>query len=129
MSDKNRTYEAFYIVRPDFSDTDVQKIADRFKSIVEENGGSVDTAGKWDKRKLAYEIKGFKEGTYVLMNFTAPAPVPAELNRLMKISDDVIRQMILIHEKPAVVASEPAPIATPTAVAAPTAPAASVPSE
>ena len=40
------------------------------------------------------------------MNFTAPAPVPAELNRLMKISDDVLRQMILIHEKPAAAASD-----------------------
>jgi len=108
MSDKNRTYEAFYIVRPEFSDSEVQKIADRYKTVVEEHGGSVDVAAKWDKRKLAYEIKGYKEGTYVLMNFTAPAPVPAELNRLMKISDDVLRQMILIQEKPATQASEPA---------------------
>ena len=95
MSDKNRTYEAFYIVRPDFSDSDVQKIADRFKSVVEEHGGAVDAAGKWDKRKLAYEIKGYKEGTYVLMNFSAPAPVPAELNRLMKISEDVLRHLLV----------------------------------
>lgn len=99
MSDKNRTYEAFYIVRPEFSDSEVQKIADRYKSVVEEHGGTVESAAKWDKRKLAYEIKGYKEGTYVLMNFSAPAPVPAELNRLMKISDDVLRQMILIQEK------------------------------
>ena len=106
MSEKNRNYEAFYIVRPDFTDGEVQKIADRFKSVVEDNGGAVESAAKWDKRKLAYEIKGFKEGTYVLMNFTAPAAVPAELNRLMKISDDVIRQMILIQEKPKAAAEE-----------------------
>ncbi len=105
MSDKNRNYEAFYIVRPDFSDGDVQKIADRFKSVVTDHGGSVESAAKWDRRKLAYEIKGHKEGTYVLMNFTAPAAVPAELNRLMRISDDVLRQMILIQEKPKVEAS------------------------
>ena len=100
MSEKNRSYEAFYIVKPEFTDSEVQKISDRFKSVVEDNGGAVETAGKWDKRKLAYEIKGYKEGTYILMNFTAPAAVPAELNRLMKISDDVLRQMILIQEKP-----------------------------
>jgi len=124
MSDKNRTYEAFYIIRPDFSDSDVQKIADRFKSVVEDHGGAVEAAGKWDKRKLAYEIKGYKEGTYVLMNFSAPAPVPAELNRLMKISEDVLRQMILVHEKPAVAPSEAAVPAAPAEAAPVAAPAA-----
>lgn len=90
-----RKYEAFYIVKPSFSDSDVQKIADRFKAIVEEKGGTVEKAAKWDKRKLAYEIDGHKEGTYVLMNFEAAADVPAELNRLMRISDDVIRHTLL----------------------------------
>jgi len=58
----NRKYEAFYIVKPDLADADVQKIADKFKGIVEDKGGTVEKAGKWDKRKLAYEIGGFKEG-------------------------------------------------------------------
>ncbi len=91
----NRKYEAFYIVRPDLKDDEVQKIADRFKKIVEDKGGSVEKAGKWDKRKLAYEINGLKDGIYVLMNFEAAADVPAELNRLMRISDDVVRHTIL----------------------------------
>jgi len=90
----NRKYEAFYIVKPDLSDADIQKIADKFKGIVEEKGGTVEKAGKWDKRKLAYEINGYKEGNYVLMNFEAGAAVPAELNRLMRISDDIIRHRI-----------------------------------
>lgn len=90
----NRKYEAFYIVKPDFSEADVQKIADKYKGVVENHGGTVEKAGKWDKRKLAYEINGFKEGTYVQMNFEAPAPVPAELSRLLGISDDVIRHRI-----------------------------------
>jgi len=90
----NRKYEAFYIVKPEFNDADVQKIADRFKGVVENNGGSVEKASKWDKRKLAYEINGFKEGNYILMNFEAGATVPAELSRLMGISDDVIRHRI-----------------------------------
>lgn len=93
-----RKYEAFYIVKPEFNDSDVQKIADRFKAVVEEKGGTVEKAGKWDRRKLAYEIDGHKEGTYVLMNFEAAAEVPAELNRLMRISDDVIRHRIYKQE-------------------------------
>lgn len=94
----NRKYEAFYIVRPELTDADVQKIADRFKGIVEDKGGSVEKAAKWDKRKLAYEIKGYKEGNYILMNFEADPQVPTELNRLMRISDDVIRHRIFILE-------------------------------
>jgi small subunit ribosomal protein S6 len=94
----NRKYEAFYIVKPDFNDTDVQKIADRFKTVVEQHGGSVESAAKWDKRKLAYEVNGFKEGNYVLMHFDAPADLPTELNRLMRINDDVIRHRIYLRE-------------------------------
>jgi small subunit ribosomal protein S6 len=90
----NRKYEAFYIIKPDFTEADVQKIADRFKDIVVNNGGTVEKAAKWDKRKLAYEINGFKEGNYIEMIFDADPKVPAELNRLMGISDDVIRHRI-----------------------------------
>lgn len=107
----NRKYEAFYIVKPEFTDSDVQKIADRFKSVVEDKGGVVSTAAKWDKRKLAYEINGFKEGNYILMNFESGADVPAELGRLMRISDDVIRHRVFLqtHEAPKV--EEAAPVA------------------
>jgi small subunit ribosomal protein S6 len=90
----NRKYEAFYIVSANLNDTEVQALADRFKGIVEEQGGTVEKAAKWDKRKLAYEINGHKEGNYILMNFEAGAKVPAELDRRMRISDDVIRHRI-----------------------------------
>ena len=93
-----RKYEAFYIVKPDLTDPDVQKVADRFKGVVEQHGGTVESAAKWDKRKLAYEINGFKEGNYILMNFEAPATVPAELNRLLGINDDVIRHRLYLIE-------------------------------
>ncbi|HRK22224.1 MAG TPA: 30S ribosomal protein S6 [Fimbriimonadaceae bacterium] len=90
----NRKYEAMYIVKPSLDDAEVQKLADRFKTVVEEKGGTVDAAAKWDKRKLAYEIDGFKEGNYILMNFECGPAVPHELNRLMGIHDDVIRHRI-----------------------------------
>lgn len=93
-----KKYEAFYIVSASLSDDDVQKIADRFKKVVEDKGGSVASAGKWDKRRLAYEIDGHKEGNYVLMHFEAGADVPAELNRLLRISDDVIRHRIFSQD-------------------------------
>lgn len=89
-----RKYEAMLIARPEMGDTDVQKLADRFKTVIEDHGGSVDNAGKWDKRKLAYEIDGNKEGNYVLLNFACPPTLPLELNRLMRISDDILRHRI-----------------------------------
>ncbi len=95
----NRKYETLYIVKPDLTDPDVQKIADKFKSVVEEKGGTVEKAGKWDKRKLAYEVNGHKEGNYIQMNFEADPKLPAELNRLMRISDDVIRHRIYLIEE------------------------------
>ncbi|MBX7136104.1 MAG: 30S ribosomal protein S6 [Fimbriimonadaceae bacterium] len=93
-----RKYEAFYIVKPNLNDAEVQAIADKFKGVVETQGGSVEKAAKWDKRKLAYEINGLKEGNYVLMHFEAEAKVPAELNRQMRISDDIVRHRIYLRE-------------------------------
>lgn len=88
-------YEAFYIVKPEFSEEDVQKIADKYKTLVEEKGGTVESAASWDyKRKLAYEIDDHKEGSYILMNFACPASLPLEINRQMRINDDILRHRI-----------------------------------
>jgi small subunit ribosomal protein S6 len=91
----NRNYEALYIVRPDLKDEEINKITERFKKVVEDKGGSVSKAEKWEKRKLAYEINGLKEGNYIIMNFEAPGDAPAELNRLLRISDDVVRHQVV----------------------------------
>jgi small subunit ribosomal protein S6 len=84
-----RSYEALYIVRPELKDSEIQKIADKFKKVVEDKGGSVSKAEKWEKRKLAYEIANLKD---------AEGDVPAELNRLLNISDDIIRHQIVKQE-------------------------------
>lgn len=91
----NRKYEAFYMVSASLSDAEVQQVADRFKTVVEGQGATVESAAKWDKRKLAYEVNGHKEANYVLMHFTSGPAAPAELKRQMRISDDVIRHIIL----------------------------------
>lgn len=93
-----KKYEAIYIVPAALSDDEVQKVADNFKSVVEKNGGTVESAGKWEKRKLAYEIDDHKDGNYILMMFEAPSTVPAELSRLLGINDAVIRHRIYLRE-------------------------------
>ncbi len=94
----SRKYEVFYIVDPSLTDDAVQKIADHFKDVVTKNGGTVESAGKWEKRKLAYPVAGHTEGNYVLMDFECGTQVPKELSRLMRISDDVIRHRIYAKE-------------------------------
>lgn len=94
-----KKYEAIYIVAASHQDSEVQAIADRFKEVVEKNGGTVGSAGLWEKRKLAYEINGHTEGNYVLMLFESPTSVPRELDRLLRISDDVIRHRIYVREE------------------------------
>lgn len=93
-----RKYEAFYIVAPNLNDAEVQAIADKFKGVVEAQGGTVQSAGKWEKRKLAYPIDNHKEGNYVQMNFEAEGKVPAELSRQMRNSDDIIRHRVFLVE-------------------------------
>lgn len=61
-------------------------------------GGEVIIADKWDKRRLAYEIKDRREGIYVLMYFRAEPAVATELNRVMRISEDCIRHIIVLDE-------------------------------
>ena len=94
-----RQYEACYLLDPALPDADVQSIADRFKDVVIKNGGNVESAKKWEKRKLAYEIQDYTEANYVLMNFECDTQVPKELSRLMRISDDVIRHRIFVLDE------------------------------
>lgn len=89
-----RKYEAMAIVKPDMSDADVQKLADRYKAVIEERGGTVESAGKWEKRKMAYEINGFREGNYVIFNFECDAKLPLELGRQLRINDSILRHRI-----------------------------------
>lgn len=89
-----RPYEALYIVDPETSDEDITTITEKYKGVVEEQGGEVEAISRWDKRRLAYDVKGRGEGIYVLMNFKGESKVEAELDRVMRISEDVLRHLI-----------------------------------
>ncbi|NLF34432.1 MAG: 30S ribosomal protein S6, partial [Clostridiales bacterium] len=71
---------------------------ERFKSLVEANGTLVET-DEWGKRRLAYPINDLSEGYYVLMAFTSEPEFPAELDRILKIADGVIRSMIICKDE------------------------------
>ncbi|MEW6572293.1 MAG: 30S ribosomal protein S6 [Bacillota bacterium] len=90
-----RQYETMYIVRIGIEEEQLDATINRFKTIVEEQGGTVDRVDRWGKRRLAYEIDKEREGQYVIMRFKAEAPAVKELDRVFKISGDVIRHIIV----------------------------------
>lgn len=94
----HRIYEALYILPANLDDATVAAHVEKHKKLIEDNGGKVELAEKWDKRKLAYPIKGHTEGNYCLLQFSAPATVPAELSRQFRISDEVIRGRVFLRE-------------------------------
>ena len=90
-----RPYEALYIVHPDLPDEEVSATMEKYKQVVEEQGGEVESVNRWEKRYLAYDVKGQREGIYVLMSFKSEAKAAAELSRLLKIGDNVLRHIIV----------------------------------
>ena len=95
-----RPYEVLYIVHPDLTDEQITPITEKYKAVVEGQGGAVESINRWEKRWLAYEVKGQREGIYVLMNFTGEPKVAAELDRTMKIGEDVMRHLIVRTDEP-----------------------------
>ncbi|MDA8229506.1 MAG: 30S ribosomal protein S6 [Desulfitobacterium hafniense] len=86
-----KAYEVLYIIRPDMDDEAITTTVDKLSEVVNANGGADLSVDKWGKRRLAYEINDYREGFYVLMNFNGEARTAQELERIMKISDSVMR--------------------------------------
>lgn len=105
-----RDYEVLYIVRPDLDDEKVQDAVKRVNTLIERSGGSAEHTNLWGKRKLAYEVKHQKEGIYVLQDFKiSPDRVP-ELEAALKITEEVLRHLIVRKpEKTSTAAVAPPP--------------------
>ena len=88
-------YESMYVLKPDLDEETRKSLIEKFKSLVEDNGGKVESVDEWGIKKLAYEINYIKEGYYVLMTFEAPPELPAELERNYNINDNVMRYNVI----------------------------------
>lgn len=93
-----RKYEVMFILRPNLEEEKRNELIEKFKSIVTADG-EVEKVEEWGNRKLAYEINKINDGYYILMYFKAGVDVPKELDRNFKISDDVIRHLIVNLEE------------------------------
>ena len=89
-----RAYEVMYIVKP-VEEEAFEAVVAKFDALISNNGGEVEKTDRWGKKRLAYEIQDFAEGQYVLVNFKANPDTVAELDRVMRITDDILRHMII----------------------------------
>lgn len=86
-------YECVFITRQDVSAPQVEALTDHFTKVVEDNGGTVAKREYWGLRGLAYRIRKNRKGHYTLLNIDAPAPAVHEMERQMRLSEDIVRQL------------------------------------
>jgi small subunit ribosomal protein S6 len=87
----NRTYELMFIVRPDMTDEDLDKLISTLQTAVPASGGTVKSVEKMGKRRLAYTVRRFNDGIYVLMIVEGGGPVIHELERRLRVTEPVIK--------------------------------------
>jgi len=87
----NRIYELMFIVRPDMTEEDLDKLISTLSSVVPPSGGSVQKVDKMGKRRLAYTVRRFHEGIYVLMVVEGGGAVIHELERRLRVTEPVIK--------------------------------------
>jgi small subunit ribosomal protein S6 len=86
-----RVYEVMFIVRPDVLDEDVDKLIAGFEGTVKGGGGSVRTVEKLGRRKLAYTVRKFNDGNYILLTVEAEGALVGELERRLRVTEQVIK--------------------------------------
>ena len=87
----NRTYEVMYIVRPDVEEADLDKLIEGFNTVVTNGGGEVSNVEKLGRRRLAYTVRKFLDGQYVLLHVSADGPLIAELERRLRVTEQIIK--------------------------------------
>src|ERR1700733_9816670 len=87
----SRSYEVMFIVRPDVAEEDVDKLIAGFATTITNGGGTLKTTEKMGRRKLAYLVRKFNDGNYVLLTIEAGGAVVAELERRLRVSEPVIK--------------------------------------
>jgi small subunit ribosomal protein S6 len=87
----NRTYELMFIVRPDMGDEDVDKVISTIDAQVASAGGSVKNVERMGKRRLAYQVRNFADGLYILFTIEGPGSAIHEVERRLRVTEPVIK--------------------------------------
>lgn len=94
MADRRR-YEIMLIVDPRLDDAAIQSSVDRYMGVVAEHGGEVTKVDHWGRRRLAFEMKHLNEGYYVVADLQAEARTVDELDRVLRLADEVLRHKVV----------------------------------
>jgi small subunit ribosomal protein S6 len=94
-----RQYETMFIIDPDFETDAINELVEKFKGLIQDQGGQIDGVDEWGKRRLAYPINDRREGYYFLINFTASPETAQDLERVFKITNGLLRYLIVKKEK------------------------------
>ena len=92
-------YEHIFMARQDVTPQQVEAMVDQYKGVIEQNGGSVDKTEMWGVKSLAYRIKKNRKAHFTMFNLNAPAPAVAEMERQMRINEDILRFMSIKVEE------------------------------
>ncbi|MDD9330509.1 MAG: 30S ribosomal protein S6 [Bartonella sp.] len=92
-------YEHIFLVRQDIAPQQIDELLETYKGVIEANGGKVEHIENWGLRSLAYRIRKNRKAYYVLINIDSPASTIAELERQMRINEDILRYMTIRVEK------------------------------
>jgi len=87
-------YETIFVINPNLSEEEISGLVEKFRSLIA-SAGEVESVDEWCKRRLAYPINDLNEGYYVLINFSAEPSFPRELDRVYKITDGILRTIIV----------------------------------
>lgn len=93
-----RKYEVMYIIRPSIEEEAQKALVERFNEVLTEKGAEITEAKEWGKRRLAYEINDFRDGFYMVLKVNSNPEAIQEFERLAKISEDIIRHIVVKDE-------------------------------
>jgi small subunit ribosomal protein S6 len=88
-----RIYENLFIVKPDAPDEEVAQFIEQMRGVVTNAGGTVDKVDNWGKRRLAYKVEKYREGGYVLFQFTSGPETVKEFERRLRVADTVLKYL------------------------------------
>lgn len=97
-------YESLFIINPALDETEVGNIVGKVEELIKKGGGEVVKVDNWGKKKLAYEVKKQKKGYYILINFRIKPGAISELERTLKITDPIIKFLIIRIDESALTA-------------------------
>ena len=88
------SYETLFVISPELSEEDTKALVEKFTGLIAENG-ELGEVSEWGRRRLAYPIEDETEGYYLFVEFTSAPEFPAELSRILNITDGVLRSLII----------------------------------